>query len=65
MLGFLSPKPQRKLLQQINKVKQSEDSRLTDVSGVYECVRVCAYVSSCVGVHIKCIGQLVMTLDLS
>lgn len=63
MLGFLSPKPQGKLLQQINKVKWSEDSRLSDVSGVYECVCVSAHVSVCVGVRIKC--QLVMTLDCS
>lgn len=63
MLGFLSPKPQEKLLRQINKVKWTEDSRLTDVSGVYECVRVCTHVSACVGVRIKC--QLVMTLNWS
>lgn len=63
MLGFLSPKPQGKPLQQINKVKRSEDSRLTDVSGVYECVCVCAHVSACVGVRIKC--PLVMMLDRS
>lgn len=48
MLGFLSPKPQGKLLQQINKVKRGEDSRLTDVSGVYECVCVCVCLRVCV-----------------